>query len=89
MGKEALNECLVFFKMSKEGFSSRKLSFEEFKIHEIFITADRSAWPDMKRHQAAKFFRNFQVHFVEKITYLCIFYLRRFIHFEIGLRALI
>ena len=41
-----------------------KLSFEEFKINEIFMTADRSAWPVLKRHQAAKFLKNFQVHFV-------------------------
>ena len=28
------------------------------------MTADRSAWPVLKRHQAAKFLKNFQVHFV-------------------------
>ena len=39
-----------------------KLSFEEFKIHEIFITADQSVL--LKRNQAAKFLNNFQVHFV-------------------------
>ena len=33
-------------------------------MHEIFITADRSAWPVLKRHQAAKFLKNFQAHFV-------------------------
>ena len=38
----------------------------EFKIyvHEIFITADRIARPVLKRHQAAKFLKDFQVHFV-------------------------
>ena len=41
-----------------------KLSFEEFKIHGIFIAADRSAWPILKRHRAAKFLKDFQVHFV-------------------------
>ena len=41
-----------------------KLSFEEFEIHEIFITADRSVL--LKRNQAAKFLNNFQVHFVLK-----------------------
>ena len=65
MGKESSKESLVFFKLTKEGFSGFiKLSFEEFKIHGIFITADRSAWLVLKRHQAAKFLKNFQVHFV-------------------------
>ena len=41
-----------------------KSSFEKFEIHEIFITADRSAWAVLKRNQAAKFWKNFQVHFV-------------------------
>ena len=41
-----------------------KSSFEKFEIHEIFITADRYAWPVLKRNQAAKFLKNFQVHFV-------------------------
>ena len=53
------------FKLTKEDFSGFiKLSFEEFKIHGIFITADRSALLVLKRHQAAKFLKNFQVHFV-------------------------
>ena len=65
MGKESSKESLVFFKLTKEGFSGFiKLSFEEFKIHEIFITADRSALLVLKRHQAAKFLKNFQVQFV-------------------------
>ena len=65
MGKESSKESLVFFKLTKEGFSGFiKLSFEEFKIHGIFITADRSALLVLKRHQAAKFLKNFQVHFV-------------------------
>ena len=42
----------------------RKLSFEKFKIHGIFITADRSALLVLKRHHAANFLKNFQVHFV-------------------------
>ena len=46
-----------------------KLSFGEFKIHEIFITADRSAWPVLKRNQAAKF--HVHLYFiVKKITFL-------------------
>ena len=65
MGKESSKESLVFFKLTKEGFSGFiKLSFEEFKIHGIFITAYRSALLVLKRHQAAKFLKNFQVHFV-------------------------
>ena len=65
MGKESSKESLVFFKLTKEGFSGFiKLSFDEFKIHEIFITADRSALLVLKRHQAAKFLKNFQVHFI-------------------------
>ena len=31
---------------------------------EIFITADRSAWPVLKHHHAARFLKNFQVHIV-------------------------
>ena len=55
---------LSFLQVDKGTLSFIKLSFEKFKIHEIFITADRSAWPVLKRHQAAKFLKNFQVHFV-------------------------
>ena len=65
MGKESSKESLVFFKLTKEGFSGfTRLFFEEFKIHGIFITSDRSALLVLKRHQAAKFLKNFQVHFV-------------------------
>ena len=63
-GKGNFKECLVFFKLTKKGFFYIKLFFEEFKIRGIFITADRSAWPVLKRHQAAKFLKNFQAHFV-------------------------
>ena len=64
MGKESSQESLVFFKLTKEGFFGFiQLSLEEFKIHGIFITADRSALLVLKRHQAAKFLKNFQVHF--------------------------
>ena len=64
MGKESSKESLVFFKLPKEGFSGFiKLSFEEFKVHGIFITADRSALLVLKRHQAAKFLKDFQVHY--------------------------
>ena len=83
--------CLVFFKLTKEGVSllyypSRSLNTRNF------ITADRSTWPVLKRHQAAKFLTNFQVLFVlivKNIMYLWIIYLRRFIHFEIGSSTLI
>ena len=60
MGKESSKESLVFLKLTKEGFSGFiKLSFEEFKIHGIFITADRSALLVLKRHQAAMFLEEF------------------------------
>ena len=64
MGKETSKECLGFFQVDKGRLFPIKLSFEEFKIQEIFITADQSAWPVLKRHQAVKFLKNFQVHFV-------------------------
>ena len=64
MGKETSKECLGFFQVDKGRLFPLKLPFEEFKIQEIFITADRSAWPVLKRHQAVKFLKNFQVHFV-------------------------
>ena len=78
-----------FLLVEKGRLSFTKLSFEEFEIHEIFITADRSVL--LKRNQAAKFLNNFQVHFVLysqenyvfkwQFIYLQIFLLRRFIHF--------
>ena len=40
-----------------------QIAFEEFKIHQIFTTADRSALPVLKPNQAAKFLKNFQAHF--------------------------
>ena len=55
---------LSFLQVDKGRLFFIKLSFVEFKIHEIFITADRSAWPVLKRHQVAKFLKNFQVNFV-------------------------
>ena len=64
MGKETSKECLGFFQVDKGRLFPIKLSFEEFKIQEIFITADQSVWPVLKRHQAVKFLKNFQVHFV-------------------------
>ena len=92
MGNESSKESLVFFKLTKEGFSGFiKLSFEEFKIHGIFITADRSALLVLKRHQAATFLKNFRVHFVlysqEKLRVCEYFIFNVFIHFEIGLSA--
>ena len=41
-----------------------QIALEEFKIHQIFTTADRSASPVLKPNQAAKFLKNFQAHFV-------------------------
>ena len=55
---------LSFLQVDKGRLFFIKLAFEEFKTHGIFITADRSAWPVLKRHQAAKCLKNFQVHFV-------------------------
>ena len=65
-GNGLFKRILIFFlKLTKEGFSGFiKLSFEEFKIHRSFITAERSALFVLKRHQAGKFLKNFQVHFV-------------------------
>ena len=98
-GKGRFKRMLNFLLMDKGRLFFTESSFEKFEIHEIFITADRSAWPVLKRNQAAKFFKNFQVRLysiVNKITFLnrnlCIckyLILRRFKHFEIGLRTLI
>ena len=63
-GKESFKRMLSFLQVDKGRLFFIKLSFEEFKIHEIFTKADRSAWPVLKGHQVAKFLKNFQVHFV-------------------------
>ena len=64
-GKGIFKRILSFLQVDKGGFSGFiKLSFDEFKIHGIFITADGSALLVFKRHQAAKFLKNFRVHFV-------------------------
>ena len=55
---------LSFFLVDKGRLFFTKLTFHEFEILDIFFTADRSAWPDLKRNQAAKFLNNFQLHFV-------------------------
>ena len=62
-GKGNFKRMLSFLQVEGRLFFT-KLSFEEFKIRGSFITADRSAWPVLKRHQAANFLKNFQVHFV-------------------------
>ena len=62
--KGNFKRMLSFLEVNKGRLFFLKLSFEDFKIHGIFITADRSAWPVLKRHQAAKFLKNFQLHFV-------------------------
>ena len=51
-GKGNFKRMLSFLQVDKGRLFFIKLSFVEFKIHEIFITADRSAWPVWKRHQA-------------------------------------
>ena len=69
-GKEKFKRTLTgsFLLVDKGRFFFAKLSFEELKIHEIFIAADWSAVPALKhnwqRNQAAKFLKNFQVHSV-------------------------
>ena len=63
-GKGNFKRMLSFLQVDKERVLFIKLSFEESKIHETFVTADQSAWPVLKRHQAAKFLKNFQIHFV-------------------------
>ena len=63
-GKGKFKRMLSFLSMDKGRFFFTKSSFEKFEIHEIFITADRSAWPFLKRNQAAKFLKNFQVRFL-------------------------
>ena len=91
-GKETSKECLVFFKLTKEGFSllncpSRNLKFTEFSLRPIgalglfwYATKQRSFW---------RIFKYILYCIIMKITCLWTFYLRRFIHFEIGLSALI
>ena len=63
-GKGNFKRMLSFLQVDKGRLFFIKLSFEECKINEFFITADRSTWPVLKRHQAMKFLKNFQVHFV-------------------------
>ena len=63
-GKGKFKRMLSFLLVENGRLFFTKSSFEKFEIHEIFITADRSAWPVLKRNQAAKFLKNFQVHFV-------------------------
>ena len=68
--KEKFKRTLTgsFLLVDKGRFFFAKLSFEELKIHEIFIAANWSAWPVLKHHrqwnQAAKFLKNLQVHSV-------------------------
>ena len=63
-GKEKFKRMFSFLLTEKGRLFFTKSSFEKFEIHKIFITADRNAWPVLKRNQAAKFLKNFQVHFV-------------------------
>ena len=62
-GKGRFKRMLNFLLMDKGRLFFTESS-EKFEIHEIFITADRSAWPVLKRNQAAKFLKNFQIRFV-------------------------
>ena len=50
-----------------------QIAFEEFEIHQIFTTVDRSALPVLKPNQAAKFLKNFQAHFVLYSQENCVF----------------
>ena len=63
-GKGKFKRILTFLLVENGTLFFTKSSFEKFEIHEIFITAEGSAWPVLKRNQAAKFFKNFQAHFV-------------------------
>ena len=63
-GKGKFKRMLSFLLVENGRLFFTKSSFKKFQIHEIFITAHRSAWPVLKRNQAAKFLKNFQVHFV-------------------------
>ena len=63
-GKGRFKRMLNFLLMDKGRLSFTESSFEKFEIHEFFITADRSARPVLKRNQAAKFLKNFQIRFV-------------------------
>ena len=48
-GKGNFKRMLSFLQVNKGRLFLKKLSFVEFKIHEIFITTDQSAWPVLKR----------------------------------------
>ena len=63
-GKGKFKRMLSFLLVENGRLFFTKSSFEKFESHEIFITADQSAWPVLKRNQAAKFLKNFQLHFV-------------------------
>ena len=59
-GKGIFKRILSFLQADKgRFFRLYKIVLEEFKVHGIFITADRSALFVLKRHQAAKFLKNF------------------------------
>ena len=63
-GKGKFKRMLSFLLVENGRLFFTKSSFEKFEIHKIFITGDQSAWPVLKRNQAAKFLKNFQVHLV-------------------------
>ena len=63
-GKGNFKRMLSFLQVDKGRLFFITLSFEEFKMQGILITANRSAWPGLIRHSAVKFLKKFQAHFV-------------------------
>ena len=81
-GKGSFKRMLSFLQDDKGRLFFLKTVLRGIQNEEIFSTADRSTWPVLKRHQAAKFLKNFQVHFVlcsqENYVFVYIlFHLRR------------
>ena len=91
MGKETSKECLGFFQDDKGRLFFIKLSFKEFKkkFSSWPIRALGLFWNATKQQSFRRIFRYILYSIVKKMMYLWIFYLRCFIHFEIGLSALI
>ena len=49
-GEGKFKRMLSFLLVENGRLFFTKSSFEKFEIHEILITADRSAWPVLKRN---------------------------------------
>ena len=79
----------TFLLVDKGRLSFTKSSFEEFEIHAFFFTADRSAWPVLKRDQAATFLKNFRYILFSKVKRITFLKGNLYTFFEIGLSALI